>query len=79
MPSVIYFNAADNDGAVGIVVEEDPDQVATAYNAAGGLPFRLMHVTREGSLPVYVNPPSIAYWAEPSERARQRVEQRMSR
>jgi hypothetical protein len=62
MPSYIYF-AGEN---VRVQVDEDPSQVAEAFAAARGLPFRLTGQDHHST--VYVNPLTVAFWsaAEPS-------------
>jgi hypothetical protein len=61
VPTDIYF-AGQN---VRVKVDEDPGQVAEAFNSAGGLPFRL--TVASGHRDVYVNPSTVAFWlvAEP--------------
>lgn len=62
MPTYIYFAGQD----VRVQVDEDPTQVAEAFAAARGLPFRLTGHDRQSV--VYVNPLTVAFWsaAEPS-------------
>ena len=62
MPTYIYF-AGEN---VRVQVYEDPGQVAEAFAAARGLPFRLTVQDGRQSA-VYVNPLTVAFWsaAEP--------------
>lgn len=62
MTTYIYF-AGEN---VRVQVDEDPSQVAEAFAAARGLPFRLTGQGRQSA--VYVNPLTVAFWsaAEPS-------------
>jgi hypothetical protein len=62
MPTYISF-AGEN---VRVQVDEDPSQVAEAFAAARGLPFRLTRQDRQSA--VYVNPLTVAFWsaAEPS-------------
>ena len=57
MPTDIYF-AGEN---VRVKVEEDPSQVAEAFTAADGLPFRLTGQGHRGE--VYVNPAMVAFWS----------------
>jgi len=59
MPTDIYFAG----GSVRVKVEEDPGQVAEAFTAAGGLPFRLTSQGHRGE--VYVNPVMVAFWSAP--------------
>jgi hypothetical protein len=62
MTTYIYF-AGEN---VRVQVDEDPSQVAEAFAATRGLPFRLTGQDRQSA--VYVNPLTVAFWsaAEPS-------------
>jgi hypothetical protein len=55
VPTDIFF-AGEN---VHVTVDEDPGQVAEAFNSAGGLPFRL---TVASGQRVYVNPSTVAFW-----------------
>ena len=57
MPTYIYFAGA----GVHVNVDEDPDQVAAAFTAAGGLPFRLTGQGDGGE--VYINPATVAFWS----------------
>lgn len=57
MPTYIYF-AGEN---VRVQVQEDPSQVAEAFAAARGLPFRLTDQDRQKA--VYVNPLTVAFWS----------------
>lgn len=57
MPTDIYF-AGEN---VRVEVDEDPRQVADAFAAADGLPFRL--TGQDGSGDIYVNPATVAFWS----------------
>jgi hypothetical protein len=43
-----------------LMVEESAEQVHTAFLEAKGLPFVLTHRGR----PIYINPATIAYWAD---------------
>lgn len=56
MPSDIYF-ASEN---VRVTVDEDPAQVAEAFDSAKGLPFRLTGQGGRGE--IYINPASVAFW-----------------
>ena len=56
MATDIYF-AGEN---VRVTVDEEPGQVAEAFTAAEGLPFRL--TTQGGRGDVYVNPSTVAFW-----------------
>jgi hypothetical protein len=60
VPTDIYFAQS-----VGVTVDEDPGEVAEAFAAAGGLPFRLNARGDRGG--VYINPATVAFWsaAEP--------------
>jgi hypothetical protein len=58
VPTDIYF-AGDH---VRIQVDEDPSQVAEAFNSAQGLPFRLTSQGRRGE--VYINPAMVAFWSD---------------
>jgi hypothetical protein len=57
VPSDIYFGG----GNLYATVEEDPGQVAEAFTAAGGVPFRLTRRGSQGDL--YVNPAAVAFWS----------------
>jgi hypothetical protein len=57
MPTDIYF-AGDS---LRIRVHEDPSQVADAFTAAAGLPFRLTGHGDRGE--VYINPATVAFWS----------------
>ena len=57
MATDIYF-ANEN---VRVSVDEDPSQVADAFTAAGGLPFRLTGQGDRGE--VYINPAMVAFWS----------------
>ena len=57
MPTDIYF-AGEN---LRVKVDEDPSQVAEAFAAAHGLPFRLTGQNGEGE--VYINPAAVAFWS----------------
>jgi hypothetical protein len=57
VPTDIYF-AAEN---VLVTVDEDPGQVAEAFTANDGLPFRLTGSRHRGE--VYVNPATVAFWS----------------
>jgi hypothetical protein len=56
VPTDIYFAGHD----VYVKVDEDPSQVAEAFNSAHGLPFRLTSQGRGGE--VYINPGAVAFW-----------------
>jgi hypothetical protein len=57
MPTYIYFAGA----GVHLKVDEDPSDVADAFRAAGGLPFRLTGQDQRGE--VYINPATVAFWS----------------
>ena len=57
MSTYIYF-AGEN---VRVQVDEDPTQVAEAFAAARGLPFRLTGQDLQSA--VYVNPLTVAFWS----------------
>lgn len=61
MPTVITFTAQRGDNVLTLVVDQEPDEVMAAYNAANGQPFPLEQV---GGDRVYVQPLTIAYWWE---------------
>jgi hypothetical protein len=73
VPTDIYFAG----GNVRVQVDEDPGEVAEAFNSAQGLPFRLTGYGRHGE--VYINPAMVAFWSsseataepEPAEEPRQ--------
>ena len=56
MPTEIHF-ASENKP---LRVDEEPNQVFDAWNAAHGLPFRL--TTVGGRVDVYVNPTTVTFW-----------------
>lgn len=57
MATDIYFAG----GSVRLTVDGDPGEVAEAFNAAQGLPFRLTAQGDRGE--VYVNPAMVAFWS----------------
>jgi hypothetical protein len=57
VPTDIYF-AGEN---VTVNVVEDPGQVAEAFRAADGLPFRLTGLGHWAE--VYINPATVAFWS----------------
>jgi hypothetical protein len=57
VPTDIYFAGAN----VRITVDADPGQVADAFTAAQGVPFRL--AADGGRDEVYVNPATVAFWS----------------
>lgn len=59
MPTDIYFAGE----SVRVTVNEDPGQVAEAFTAAGGVPFRLTVPGGRGE--VYINPAMVAFWSDP--------------
>lgn len=56
-------------GDSALVVTESLSEVQAAFNAEGGLPFRVTLAKTGGS--AYVNPANVAYWFEREERAGQ--------
>ena len=59
MPTDIYFTGE----SVRVTVDEDPGQVAEAFTAAAGVPFRLTGNGGRGE--VYINPAMVAFWSAP--------------
>ena len=59
VPTDIYF-AGEH---LRVEVAEDPGQVAEAFAAARGLPFRLTGQGGRGE--VYINPATVAFWSAP--------------
>ncbi|HME05192.1 MAG TPA: hypothetical protein VKG38_19365 [Solirubrobacteraceae bacterium] len=57
---ITFTAAAGSDEPLMLEVSEDPEQVETLVNRAGGVPFRLTGAERGDTL--YVNPLAIAYW-----------------
>ncbi len=57
MPTDIYLAGE----RMRITVDESPHQVAEAFAAAAGLPFRLTGHGGQGE--VYVNPAMVAFWS----------------
>jgi hypothetical protein len=57
VPTDIYFAGEK----LRVTVEEEPSQVADAFAAAHGLPFRLTGQDSQGE--VYVNPAMVAFWS----------------
>jgi len=67
MPARIRFAAAGHDKALSVDVVEDAAAITDAIREAKGHPVRL--TTRGPSpRPVYVNPLTVAYWADISGR-----------
>ena len=61
MATVITFIGQRADNPLTLVVDQDPDQVMAAHNAANGQPFPL---EQAGGGRVYVQPLTIAFWWE---------------
>jgi hypothetical protein len=62
MTTIIRFAAGSGESDMKLTVEEGPSAVHDALVGAQGLPFRL---TTKGDHEVWINPGTIAYWAEP--------------
>jgi hypothetical protein len=60
--TTVYFAAPHGDSVLSVRVEEDPEEVLTAWNNAARQPFVLSQSS--SGKRVWINPASVAYWAE---------------
>ena len=68
MPTLIKFAGGDGqESSVATSVTENAEEIFDAMRDANGLPFVL--TDRTTGRRVYINPPTIAYWLELSDRS----------
>jgi hypothetical protein len=62
LSTTVYFAAPHGDSVLSIRVEENPEEVLTAWNNAARQPFALSQSS--SGKRVWINPATVAYWAE---------------